>query len=69
MYLFDQKNEFISHQFVNWANTKRIKIDYIEPGNPQQNAYIERYNRTIRYSWLSQYLFDTLGQVQDYATK
>ena len=35
---------------------------------PQQNAYIERYNRTIRYSWLSKHLFDTLEEVQDYAT-
>ncbi|WP_141112733.1 integrase core domain-containing protein, partial [Acinetobacter baumannii] len=33
-----------------------------------QNAYIERYNRTIRYSWLSKHLFDTLEEVQDYAT-
>ncbi|MGQ4639651.1 integrase core domain-containing protein, partial [Acinetobacter junii] len=32
------------------------------------NAYIERYNRTIRYSWLSKHLFDTLDEVQDYAT-
>ncbi|ELV07406.1 Hypothetical protein F387_01826 [Wohlfahrtiimonas chitiniclastica SH04] len=38
-------------------------------GNPQQNAYIERYNRTVRYSWLSQNLFDTLEEVQNYATK
>ena len=40
----------------------------IQPGKPQQNAYIERYNRTIHYSWLSKHLFDTLDEVQDYAT-
>ena len=34
----------------------------------QQNAYVERYNRTVRYSWLSQYLFDSIKEVQDYAT-
>ncbi|MCU4366622.1 transposase, partial [Acinetobacter variabilis] len=33
-----------------------------------QNAYIERYNRTIHYTWLSKYLFDILEEVQDYAT-
>ncbi len=33
-----------------------------------QNAYVERYNRTIRYSWLSKHLFDTLDEVQEYAT-
>ena len=45
-----------------------IRIAYIQPGKPQQNAYIERYNRTIRYNWLSKHLFDTLEEVQDYAT-
>lgn len=29
--------------------------EYIQPGNPQQNAYVERFNRTVRYEWLSQY--------------
>ena len=44
-------------------------MDYIQPGNPQQNAYIERANRTIRYSWLSKNLFETINEVQDYATQ
>jgi len=35
---------------------------------PQQNAYVERYNRTVRYSWLSQYLFDSSKELQDDAT-
>lgn len=29
---------------------------FIQPGNPQQNAYVERYNRTVRYDWLNQYV-------------
>ena len=28
-------------------------ICYIQPGNPQQNAYVERFNRTVRYDWLN----------------
>lgn len=51
--------EFISHEFVRWLTEQGIHIEYIQPGKPQQNAYIERYNRTIRYSWLSKHLFDT----------
>ena len=54
----DNGPEFISKEFVNWAQKHRIRIEYIQPGNPQQNAYIERANRTIRYSWLSKNLFD-----------
>jgi transposase InsO family protein len=33
------------------------------------NAYIERYNRTVRYDWLNQYLFHDVEEVQYYATQ
>lgn len=64
----DNGPEFISHEFTQWANKQNIRIEYIQLGKPQQNAYIERVNRTIRYSWLSKYLFETLEEVQNYAT-
>ena len=64
----DNGPEFISHEFTQWAVKQGIRIEYIQPGKPQQNAYIERANRTIRYSWVSKHLFETLEQVQDYAT-
>ena len=38
-------------------------------GKSAKNAYVERYNRTVRYDWLSQYLFDSIAEVQDYATR
>lgn len=44
----DNRPEFISHEFVHWATEHDIHIEYIQPGKPQQNAYIERYNRTMR---------------------
>ena len=36
--------------------------------SPSRTACIERYNRTVRYDWLSHYLFEPIGEVQDYAT-
>ncbi|ULG69568.1 IS3 family transposase [Marinobacterium sediminicola] len=65
----DNGPEFISHEFTNWARKHDIRIEYIQPGKPQQNAYIERHNRTLRYSWVSKHLFETLEDVQDYATQ
>ena len=46
-----------------------IRLEHIQPGNPQQNAYVERFNRTVRYEWLSQYYWRDLAQVQDFATQ
>ncbi len=65
----DNGPEFISHLFTKWADKHGIRIDYIQPGNPQQNAYIERFNRTVRFSLVSKYLFDSLEEVQDQATQ
>lgn len=54
---------------MTWARARGIRIEYIQTGKPQQNAYVERYNRTVRYDWLNQYLFDTIKQVQESATE
>ena len=51
------------------ASRRGIQIEFIQPGKPQQNAYIEPYNRTVRYDWLAHYLFVSLDEVQDYATR
>ncbi len=44
-------------------------LRFIQPGKPQQNDYIERYNRIVQYDWLSHYLFEAIEQVQDYTTR
>ena len=44
----DNGPEYISHTLASWANKNHIELLFIQPGNPQQNAYIERYNRTVR---------------------
>lgn len=65
----DNGPEYISETLKSWAEQQSIRIDYIQPGNPQQNAYVERYNRTVRYEWLAQYLFESIAQVQDFAER
>ena len=65
----DNGPEYLSHHLQRWAIEQRINLLYIQPGKPQQNAYIERFNRTVRYDWLEQYLFNSIDQVQNYASK
>lgn len=65
----DNGPEYISAHLATWAEKQGIKLLHIQPGKPQQNAYVERYNRTVRYDWLSQYLFDSLEEVQEFATR
>lgn len=64
----DNGPEFISGAFKTWAKARGIRIDYTQPGNPQQNAYIERFNRTVRYDVFAQEQFDSIAQVQEAAT-
>ena len=64
----DNGPEYVSVRLQNWARGKGIRLIYIQPGKPQQNGYVERYNRTVRYDWLNQNLFESLDEIQDFAT-
>ena len=61
--------EYISATLMEWAEQQGVRLEHIQPGKPQQNAYIERYNRTVRGEWLSQYIFETIEEAQDQATE
>lgn len=65
----DNGPEYISSKLKKWAARTKINITYIQPGNPQQNAYIERINRTVRYDWLNQDIFYDIEEVQEKATQ
>ena len=65
----DNGSEYVSLRLQSWARREGIRLAYIQPGKPQQNAYVERYNRTVRYEWLEQNLFEDITQVQDFATR
>ena len=65
----DNGPEHISKTLQAWAQAMGIKLEYTQPGMSQQNAYVERFNLTVRYEWLSQYCWENLQEVQLYATE
>ena len=64
----DNGPEYVSGKLIAWAEANNIRMEYIQPGKPQQNAYVERFNRTVRYEWLSQYYWADLEEVRLFAT-
>ena len=65
----DNGPEYISQQLIEWARKQQIRLQYIQPGKPQQNAYVERFNRTVRHEWLDQHLFASIRHAQETATQ
>ena len=63
----DNGPEFLGEAFTQWAKQHGMAIQYIQPGKPNQNAYIERFNRTFREEVLDQYLFLRLEDVREAA--
>lgn len=60
----DNGPEFISSRMQKWCEKNGIKLKFIQPGRPAQNAYIERFNRIFREDVLNAYWFESLDQVR-----
>ena len=61
----DNGPEFLGEIFTSWAKQAGMAIQYIQPGKPNQNAYVERFNRTYRDELLDQYMFASLDDVRE----
>lgn len=60
----DNGVELTSYAFTEWCKRQDIELRFIQPGKPDQNAFIERFNRSYREEVLNAYLFDSIDQVQ-----
>lgn len=60
----DNGSEFVSKQMDQWAFAKRVKLNFIQPGKPVQNAFIESFNGKLRRECLNQHWFSDLGHAR-----
>jgi transposase InsO family protein len=57
--------EFISVTRADWAEKHDIQFEFIKPGKPTQNSYVEWFNRTYRTEVLNMYAFKRLSEVRE----
>ncbi|MQM38302.1 IS3 family transposase [wastewater metagenome] len=61
----DHGPEFTSAVFVGWCQTHGIELEYTQPGKPNQNGFVERFNGSYRNGVLNAWLFMDLEHVRE----
>ena len=60
----DNGKEFCSRAMLDWAHARGVQLFLIEPGKPNQNAYIESFNGRFRDECLNEHWFTSLRHAQ-----
>jgi putative transposase len=60
----DNGPEFLAEAFQSWCADHGIEIRFIQPGKPNQNAFVERFKKSYRDEILDAYLFERIEEVQ-----
>jgi len=60
----DNGKEFCGRAMLNWAHQRGVQLRQIQPGKPNQNAYIESYNGCLRDERLKEHWFVSLGHAK-----
>lgn len=65
----DNGPELTSVKLAAWAEEHGVALEFIKPGKPTQNSFIERFNRTYREEVLDMYVFNSLSEVREITGK
>ncbi|KAF0190870.1 MAG: transposase [Gammaproteobacteria bacterium] len=60
----DNGKEFTGKAMLSWAHQHAVSLRLIEPGKPNQNAYIESFNGRLRDECLNEHWFLNLAHAQ-----
>ena len=60
----DNGSEFRSRAFDAWAYEHRIAVEFIQPGKPMQNPFVESFNGRMRDECLNVHWFRDLAEAQ-----
>jgi putative transposase len=64
----DNGPEFTSVAVAEWAEKNHVELEFIKPGRPMQNGFVERFNKTYRAAILDMYIFESLEEVRRLTT-
>ena len=60
----DNGKEFCGKAMITWAHERGVELRLIEPGKPNQNAYVESFNGRLRDECLNEHWFTGLLQAR-----
>lgn len=60
----DNGKEFCGRVMLTWAHARSVRLFLIEPGKPNQNAYIESFNGRLRDECLNEHWFVSLAHAR-----
>lgn len=64
MLVTDNGPEFTSRAMLTWSKPAGVKLHFIDPGRPVQNAFIESFNGKLRDECLNQHWFVSLEEAR-----
>ena len=62
--VLDNGPEFRGRALAAWSEERRVRLEFIQPGKPVQNAYIESFNGRLRDECLNANWFTSLGDAK-----